>query len=267
MLILVSFSTGCIYEERSEKKEEEPEEEPEEGNNETTFKYGVKLEVISDVDHIFGKTSSHKSHPNELTQFLLLVTNTGNTTDTIKLQTPPLPAADWYYELDEGDDIGSGKLDNDNNIIITAKSSEVLRLTVLVPEQVGASITAQVTAISTGDTSQKSTIECRTQIFDLGNETSKSGDKVNVYYTLVDRGTDAGFNESVWSYNQANEFPFMIGEGVVAGFSQMAEGMREGETQVWKFPEELCYGSDPNDGKPDGPLVFEMTMLDLNTEE
>lgn len=253
VLIMVSFSTGCIYEERSEK---------EEGNNETTFGYGVDLEVISDEDHKFGKTSYHKAHPNEQTQFLLLVTNTGNTTDTIKLQISPLPAADWSYELDEGDVTGNGKLDN-NTIKIPANGSEVLRLTVLVPGQVVDSLTTQVTAISTGDTSQTSTIECRTQIYDLGNETTKSGDNVRVYYTLVDRGTDEDFNENLWRYNQAGEFPFTIGEGVIEGFSHMAEGMREGETKVWKIPGELCYGSDPDDYRPDGPLVYEMTMLEL----
>ncbi len=252
---MVSFSTGCIYEERSEK---------EEGNNETTFRYGVELEVISDEDHKFGKTSYHKAHPNELTQFLLLVTNMGNTTDTIKLQIS-VPPAGWVCELDEGDLSGSNKLDSDNNIRISANGSEVLRLTVLVPAKAGDSITCQITAISTGDTSKESSIECRTQIYDLGNETSKSGDNVKVHYTLVDRGTDEGFNENVWSYNQAGVYPLTIGEGGIPGFSQMAEGMREGETRVWKIPGELCYGSDPNDHKPDGPLVYEMTMLELNT--
>lgn len=240
-------------------------EEEESSDDETTVTYGVKLEVINDETHNFGASSYHKAHMGVSTQYLLLVSNTGTGTDTINIQYSE-PLAGWVIELDDGDYIGGGKLDSDNNIRISAKGSEVLRMTVLVPEQEGNTISTLVTASSKGDTSKESTVECRTQIFDLGDETSKSGDRVEVYYTLVDRGVDSGFNSKLWVFNQANSFPFTIGEGVIPGFSEMAENMRKDETKVWKIPVDLCYGNDKTDTKPDGALMYEMVMLDLDAE-
>lgn len=224
--------------------------------------YGVKLEVISDETHTFKTSSFHRAHPNENTQYLLLVTNTGNSVDTINLQLSPAPTG-WGYLLVGHED----KLDSsNNNIRIPAGGAEVLILTVNVPNT--GSITSQITAYSTKDTTQKSTIDVRTQVQDGGfsEEISQNGDNVKVYYTLVDRGTDGDYNKNKWAWNQANEFPFTIGVGVIDGFSIMAEGLREGETRVEILPVELCYGDNPTDTKPDGPLAYEMTMLDLDTE-
>ena len=245
-----------------------PEEES--SDIETPVTYGVKLEVINQDSHNFGTTSNHIAHMGELTQYLLLVSNTGTGTDKINIQFSDPPVG-WVVELEVVDLSGSNKRDSDNNIRIIAKGSEVLRMTVLVPEQEGNSITTQVTASSTGDTSKESTIECRTQIFDLGDGTSKSGDKVKVHYTLVDRGTDAEFNKNVWKFNQEGEYPppgneFIIGTGVIPGFSELAENMRKDQTKVWKIPVEKCYGIDETDTKPDGALMYEMVMLDLDAE-
>ena len=224
--------------------------------------YGVKLEVISDTSHTFDTSSFHIAHPNENSQFLLLLTNTGNSKDTINLQLSPAPAG-WGYSL-----IGhENKLDpSNNNMQIPAGGAEVLILTVNVPGT--GSISTQITAYSTKDTTQKSTIDVRTQVQDggLSEETAERGDPVKVYYTLVDRGTDGEYNKNRWAWNQANEFPFTIGEGVIEGFSYMAEGMREGETRVEILSADLCYGNSQSDGKPDGPLAYEMTMLDVDTE-
>jgi hypothetical protein len=223
--------------------------------------YGVKLEVISYETHQFGTSSVHKAHPNENTQYMLLLTNTGNNVDTINLQLSPAPAG-WGYLLIAHED----KLDSSNNIRIPAGGAEVLILTVNVPGS--GSISTQLTAYSTKDTTQMSTIDARTQVQDggFGEKTAERRDPVKVYYTLVDRGTDGDYKPNKWAWNQANEFPFTIGEGVIEGFSYMAEGMREGETKVEILPTDLCYGNSQTDGKPDGPLAYEMTMLDIDTE-
>jgi len=221
--------------------------------------YGVKLEVISEMTHQFGTSSAHDAHPNENTQYLLLVTNTGNSVDTFNIQLSPAPTG-WGYLLVSNEE----KLDSSNNIRIVAGGAEVLILTVNVPGS--GSISTQATAYSTKDTTQKSTVDVRTLVKDLGEETAQRRDSVKVYYTLVDRGTDGAYNKNKWAWNQANEFPFTIGEGVIEGFSYMAEGMREGETKVEILPTDLCYGVNYEDGKPDGPLAYEMTMLDLDTE-
>ncbi len=230
--------------------------------------YGVKLEVINHETHNFGASSSHKAHMGLWTQYLLLVTNKGTVTDTIKIQLSDPPAG-WAYELDEGHKGAPEKLDSSNNIRLASKGAEVLRLKVLVPEQLESSISTQVTAYSMADTSKKSTIDVRTRVANLGDETAEDGDNIKVYYTLVDRGVDDNYNKNVWAFNQANEFPFTIGTGVIEGFSEMAKGMRKGQTKVWKIPVELCYyNPDPKvmetDTKPDGPLMYEMKMMDLD---
>jgi hypothetical protein len=222
-------------------------------------KYGVKLEVISDTTHQFDTSSFHKAHPNEKTQFLLLLTNTGNSIDTFNIQLSTAPGG-WSYSLSSNEN----KLDSSNNIRITAGGAEVIILNVNVPES--GSVSTSVTAYSMKDTTQKSTIDVRTQVQELSEETANIRDNVNVYYTLVDRGTDGEYNKNVWAWNQANEFPFTIGEGVIPGFTNMATGMREGETKVEILEVAECYGDNPSDGKPDGPLAYEMTMLDLDTE-
>lgn len=221
--------------------------------------YGVKLEVISETTHQFDTSSAHDAHPNENTQYLLLVSNTGNNRDTINMRLSPAPAG-WAYLLVSNED----KLDSSHNIQITAGGAEVLVLTVNVPGS--GSISTQVTAYSTKDTTKKATVDVRTLVKDLGDETAERRDAVKVYYTLIDRGTDDNYKPNKWVWNQANEFPFTIGEGVIEGFSVMAEGMREGETKVEILPADLCYGNSQSDGKPDGPLAYEMYMMDLDTE-
>jgi hypothetical protein len=235
------------------------EDDDENGEEITETIYGVKLEVISDQSHNFETSSFHRAHPNENTQFLLLVTNTGNTVDNFNIQLSNAPSG-WNYLLVANEN----KLDSSNNIRIPNGGAEVLILTVNAPDS--GSLSTQVTAYSLKDTTQKSTIEVRTQVQTLSDEMAQTRDNVKVYYTLVDRGTDADYNKNKWAWNQASEFPFTIGEGVIEGFSYMAEGMREGETKVEILPTELCYGENSQDGKPDGPLVYEMYMMDLDTE-
>ncbi len=253
LLLISSFSMGCI-------KEEERKKDDSGGINfDIKIDYDFVLNVISDESLRPEKISHHIAHQNEQTQFLLLLKNNGFETGTFKFHTME-PEAGWEYILDGFED----NLDNDNKIQIISGGSEFIILTVKVPET--GSVTFRLGAQLLENKSQTSSVEVRVIARDLGNETAKMGNQVLVDYTLADRGTDAMYNENVWAYNQGGEFPFTVGEGVIPGFTKMATGMKEDETRVWLLSEDDCYGSDPYDGKPDGPLVFEMTMLDLDVE-
>jgi hypothetical protein len=266
LLLVSSYSMGCVEEGDDEQEEDNDDNNKKDDNNgsdnngnNTTLDPEFDLTVISNTAHTPEKTSSHIAHPNEQTQFLFLLKNTGDVGGTYQMDMNG-PESGWKYYLDGVE----GNLDQDNKLQIIQKGSEAMILTVKVPN-IG-STRIEITARSIEHPSQTSTVEVKVKVNDLGNETSEMGNQVKVYYTLVDRGTDGDYNENVWRWNQAGEFPFTIGEGTIQGFVDISLGMREGETRVWLLPEDACYGSDPQDGKPDGPLIFEVTMLDLNYE-
>jgi hypothetical protein len=240
---------GCI-----EEDDEKEKDELKDTNNDKII--DLDLNVISDTNHNLDKTSHHVAHPNEQTQFLLLLQNTGNITETFQMQTID-PGTGWKCILNGVE----GNMDN-NKLQIIPGGSEALILTVKVPAS--GTVTFQIIAQSLENSAIYSSVEVSVKVKDLGNVTSKMGSNVNVYYTLIDRGTDDEFDENVWRFNQAGEYPFTIGDGTIQGFINISLGMREGETRVWLLPEEDCYGSDPEDWKPDGPLIFEVTMLDLD---
>jgi FKBP-type peptidyl-prolyl cis-trans isomerase len=56
--------------------------------------------------------------------------------------------------------------------------------------------------------------------------------------------------------------PFVVGTGVIQGFSQAVIGMRVGGTRRVVMPSSLAYGSQGSGTiPPNTPLVFEISLL------
>ena len=215
---------------------------------------GVSLQVISDADQLFGKQSLHTLDIDGQTEFCLLVVNTGNTNDEYDLRYSGL-SADWSIMLEY------------NRISVSNNGAQVVILTITTTKTEDKYF--QITATSVHDSKVTDSVSVGLKVEDLGTRTADYGDSAIVYYVLVDRGTDANFNPNKWAYNQGGVFgdqstgTFEIGTGVIEGFSEMAAGMKAGETRVWRIPAEKAYGNDPTDGVPDGELVYEMTMISI----
>jgi len=118
-----------------------------------------------------------------------------------------------------------------------------------------------VTATSVNDAIAKDTVTLNVDVHDLNDRKAAVGDEVTVYYVLVDRGTDDAYDPDKWAFNQDGEFPFTIGTGVIQGFSDMAVGMKAGETHVTLIPASKAYNNEP--GYPKGDLLYEMTIKEI----
>jgi hypothetical protein len=214
----------------------------------TDVQRGVLLQVISDSTHNFAKSSKHFADTSGKTQFLLLVTNTGAAADTFDL-TYSGASGGWAVAFDN------------SRVIVNKDGAQYAIATVTAPASGLASI--KITATSANNNSVSDSVDLDCEVSDFGDKTADYGDEVTVYYVLVDRGTDGEYNPDKWVYNQGGNFPFTIGSGVIEGFSNMAIGMKAGETRVALFSAEESYGNNPSDGKPDGPLLYEMAMLEI----
>ena len=207
----------------------------------------IQLQVITDTSHNFGVSSTHDSDINGKTDFLLLVTNLGEATDTVEFKSSG-GAADMTLSFDR-------------STVTVKKNGAMYAIVTIATAQAGFG-SFSVTATSVDDAIAKDTVTLNVDAHDLNDRQAGVGDVATVYYVLVDRGTDDAYNPDKWAYNRGGEFPdFTIGEGVIEGFSDMAVGMKAGETHVTLMPESKAYMNEP--GYPKGDLLYEMTMLEI----
>jgi FKBP-type peptidyl-prolyl cis-trans isomerase FkpA len=108
----------------------------------------------------------------------------------------------------------------------------------------------------------------------------------NVPFSTVDlrvgTGTEATTGRSVvvnyngWLYNSggtdnkgsrfdAGTFPFVVGQGVIPGFSQGVVGMRVGGIRRVTIPPNLAYGSTGSGSTipPNATLIFEIELVSV----
>jgi FKBP-type peptidyl-prolyl cis-trans isomerase len=118
-----------------------------------------------------------------------------------------------------------------------------------------------------------------------GGDSTPTSPSANVPFSTVDlrvgTGTEATagravtVNYTLWLYNaggidnkgsrlEAGTFPFTVGQGVIAGFSQGVTGMRVGGLRRVTVPPNLGYGSQPNGQIPaNSTLIFEIELVSI----
>lgn len=92
------------------------------------------------------------------------------------------------------------------------------------------------------------------------NREVKTGDRITVQY----RGWFAMDGEIFdQSFNRGDAgFSFLVGQGVITGWSQGVVGMKLGEVRRIKIPSELAYGPDDYNGIPGGSdLIFDVELV------
>lgn len=88
-----------------------------------------------------------------------------------------------------------------------------------------------------------------------------TGRNVTVRFTLWAYSTTAADNKG--NQIQSGTFPFVVGQGVVPGFSMGVNGMRVGGLRRVVVPPNLGYGNNPPDDsiRPNETLLFEIELL------
>ena len=226
-----------------------------EGNKET---YGVTLEIVSkkggDGDHKPYGYSIHKVDPSVGTQYILLLKNTGSGADSFVLssdapsgwnvdfqgenEVKDIPRNEWMYKI-VTIRVSSSVSEPSREITITATSKE-------------------------DSTAQDTVITKNTVVAHPPGTANLDVHPAKVDYNLVYYGGGKEENRNGWYHNQGDEFE-AEDNSVIVGFEEAIKGMREGQTKVVEVPPEKGYGA--NDEKHVGgrPLVFEITILDINT--
>lgn len=95
------------------------------------------------------------------------------------------------------------------------------------------------------------------------NREVKFGDSITVQY----RGWFATSGEIFdQSFNHSPDgFSFIVGQGVIEGWSEGVVGMKLGEVRRLKIPSELAYGPADYNGIPGGSdLVFDVELIKFN---
>ena len=220
--------------------------------------FGVSLKVITksgnDFDHTPHSFSAHKVDPSLGTQYLLLLKNTGNGTDSFVLNSNE--PANWSVVFEGGnviEDVPKGEwIYQVMTVRVNSDSADTYR-----------DIT--ITATSMGDENKSDIILTMNTVETLpSSEANLDEHPAKVDYNLVYYGGGKGENQNGWYHNQGQEFE---ASEVIEGFKDAIMGMREGQTKVVEVFPEKGYG--PEDVKHIGgrPIIFEITMLDINTED
>jgi FKBP-type peptidyl-prolyl cis-trans isomerase FkpA len=92
--------------------------------------------------------------------------------------------------------------------------------------------------------------------------TAVGGSSVTVTYTgwLYDTGKPNGKGTQF----DSGSFPFVVGTGVITGFSQGVLGMKVGGQRRVIIPPDLGYGNNPPSGIPaNATLVFDITLTSV----
>ena len=224
--------------------------------------YGVSLKIITkeggDGNHKPYDYSIHKVDPSLGTDYLLQIKNRGNVIDSFRF-TSDAPS-DWVVDFHGGNDITDVPIGEWHYKVITIRvntgSSDVSR-------------DIKITATSKSDSSKYASVTTKNTVVALapeGADLDKHPAKVD--YNLVYYGggwdKDQNTGEKGWYYNQGSEFE---ASNVIEGFKEAVLGMRVGQTKVVEVPPDKGYGLEDEKHVGGRPLIFEITMLDVNTED
>lgn len=74
--------------------------------------------------------------------------------------------------------------------------------------------------------------------------------------------TDGALFDSSWQRGRPATFPL---RGVIAGWAEGVQLMREGEIRRFWIPPELAYGNTPVGNRPTGMLVFDVELISVDS--
>jgi len=246
LILIVTVFMGCFDEDTTSSEDEE------EGI------YGVSLMVCTKA----GGLGSHKPYTSSIhklsssigTQYLLLIKNEGNVTDSFIFSSDA--PSDWVVDFESGNEV------ND------LPSGEWMYKIVTINVNAGSSDTSKdiaITATSKSDDSKFASILTKNTVISFEDETADlDKNPAIVDYNLVYYGGGTDVGEKGWYYNQGSEFE---ASNVIEGFKEAIKGMMVGQTKVVETPPEKAYGYEDEKHVGGRPLVFEITMLDTNTED
>lgn len=119
------------------------------------------------------------------------------------------------------------------------------------------------------------------------SDSNPTAPSANVPFSTVDlrvgtgaeaaNGRNVTVNYSGWIYDRlgtdnkgtrfdAGTFPFVVGQGVIPGFSQGVVGMKVGGLRRITVPPNLGYGNNPPQGsgiRPNETLIFEVELVSV----
>jgi len=243
-MLFVIWSTGCFDADEKDISDEEP-----------TIPMKVETMTGEDGNHGPFEYSSHLVDPDIGTQYLLLVKNVdeGNDSFIFKSNAPTgwnvvffggnelneIPGGEWGYKI----------------VTITTSMNEKDTYQEI-----------KIVATSTTDSSRFGIITTKNTIESLSpEEADLDKHPIIVDYNLVFYGGGEDQNEYGWYHNQGSEFE-ASDNMVIIGFEEGIKGMREGQSRVVEIPPEKGYGEYDEKHVGGRPLVFEIKMLDVNTE-
>ena len=221
--------------------------------------YGLTLKIVSkkggDGDHKPYGYSLHKLDPSVGTQYILLLKNTGSGTDSFVLSSDA--PSGWNVDFE-----------GDNEVRDIPRNEWMYKI---VTVRVSSSVTEPsrditITVISKTDpTAYATVITKNTVVAHPPGTANLDVHPAKLDYNLVYYGGGKENNQNGWYHNQGDEFEAKD-NSVIVGFEEAIKGMREGQTKVVEVPPEKGYGA--NDEKHVGgrSLIFEITMLDINTQ-
>jgi hypothetical protein len=217
--------------------------------------YDVRLKILSDVTHSFSSESSQDAHYKGKATFLLLVENRGSEKTRVDLvSTQP---EGWTVTMD--DESFPLKKAQNTIVVLTVKPGGDVQL--------DDEISVTVSATSVDDPAATANVQAGVTAVDLGNVTAERADDLVTQYVLVDRGSDAEYDENTWAISQtsydAEPFAVQSPWAVITGFADALEGMRPGETKCFLIPSDQAYGDNKEDERPDGDLYYELSLLEI----
>jgi len=191
--------------------------------------YGVSLLVCTKAgglgSHKPYTSSIHKVSTSVATQYLLLIKNEGNVTDSYILTSDAYP--DWVVVFEGGSEIGN------------LNSGEWMYKIVTVSINGSTSDTSKdirITATSLSDSTKSASILTKNTVVKFADETADlDKNPAIVDYNLVYYGGGTDVGEMGWYYNQGSEFE---ASNVIEGFKEAIKGMMVGQTKVveWTAP-------------------------------
>jgi len=222
--------------------------------------YGVTLKILSkdggDGSHEPYEYSLHKVDPSVGTQYLLLVKNRGNAKDSFTMSSNA--PSGWTVQFEGGNDVSD------------VPKGEWTYKAITVRVSAGTSENYQeikITASSKADPTKQASVITKNTVEALPPGTADlDNHPANVDYNFVYYGGGSEKNENGWYHNQGGPFEAQD-DSVIVGFEEAIKGMKEGQTKVVEIPPEKGYG--PDDPKHVGgrPLVFEITIIDMNMDD
>lgn len=220
----------------------------------TSGQYDLALRIETKTggggDHAPYDFSSHKVDPAVGTQYLLLLKNRGELTDSFAFSSDA--PGDWTVVFEGGD------------VLENVPKAEWMYQVVTIRLNSGSSDTyreIKITATSIGDPEKSDSVTTKNTVENFPAERAdldKSPAKVDYNLVYYGGGKDSG--EMGWYHNQGSEF---TADNVIVGFKETIKGMKVGQTLVVEVPPEKGYGKDDPKHVDGKSLIFEITMLDV----